>query len=182
MKKMIKNKNRLTIRIKENIDEKISELSKNNNVTKNEIINIILLNFFENKNEDLLDFNFFTLKNEHEYRIYLFDKEKEFLDKKRAEHGFSFITSEIKFRLLNTIYNDKFFTNIEMKSLNDAVNDINVLGRNINTILKNAIETNKYNFDINYEKFSSDLKTIKEILYKLNREMENVNYRVQKRK
>lgn len=178
---MDKDNKRLTLRLKSNLNDKLEEISKKNKISKNELINFILSSSLDKVEDELLDFNYFSSNDEHKFVVFLSTKEKEYLEKYAIEHGFNFVTSEIRYRLYNTIYNDKFYTNIELSALSKIANDLNKLGRNIVKLLENAMKTNRYTFELNYDKFSEDLKEIRKILYDFESEVFNIRARVSKR-
>lgn len=94
-------------------------------------------------------------------RIRISDKEYEFLQQRAKYHGFNSVAKEIKFQILNTIYDeDKNFNNIEMVELRNAINDLNKLGRNLREILTRLQQNNSYNFRVNYEKFGASTQSI----------------------
>lgn len=174
--------NRITLRLFKNIDKKLSKLSKEKNTSKNEMINILLAIILNNEENKLMKFDYFTNKKEHKYTIFLSNKEKEFLEKRAIEHGFNSVTSEIRYRLLNTIYDDKFFTNIEIQYLLQTLNDINKVGRNINSLLENARKTDNYNYEINYPKLKNELIDISKNIKNITNFITNANLRIRKRK
>ena len=163
MKENNKNKVLKSARIEKEMSDKIDEILYGKKYTFTDVINAALFNFFENKFDEKVMFNK-VKKNadiNRNLRIRILDKEYEFLQQRAKYHGFNSVAKEIKFQILNTIYDqDKNFNNIEMGELRNAINDLNKLGRNLREILTRLQQNNSYNFTVNYEKFRAFTQSI----------------------
>ena len=163
MKENNKNKVSKSVKIEKEISDKIDEILCGKRYTFTDVINAALFNFFENKFDEKVMFNK-VKKNadiNRNLRIRVSDKEYEFLQQRAKYHGFNSVAKEIKFQVLNTIYDeDKNFNNIEMGELRNAINDLNKLGRNLKEILARLQQNNSYNFTVNYEKFGTFTQSI----------------------
>ena len=89
-------------------------------------------------------------KSEYKYLVDLFKK-----------HGFNSATKEAKFLLLNLLNSDSpIFNNIEMEELRKSNYELNMVGRNINQMLKVLYEQDLKNFKVNYENLISAVKVV----------------------
>lgn len=159
---------RKTIRISSEIEKEIKEILEKYNISFNLFINIAISEYLSKAKNSLIDFNYFGNSNDNEFRIFLSDREKEFLEQEANNHGFNSITKEIRYRLMNTIYNNKFYTNFEMIELAKAINDLNKFGRNFNEIVKYLRENDGVKFNMNYEVFGNNIEEIVKIFREIN--------------
>ena len=61
-----------------------------------------------------------------------------FLEEQIKKTGNGSLTSEIRFRLLNTIYKNKFFLPVELEKIQNLIYAISKIGNNINQIARIA--------------------------------------------
>lgn len=146
------------IKIDEDAYTFLEKIKKDNKVSMNEIINQIIISFME-KN-DIEQVSEHSPVFSREIRINLTEEEYSFLQNSAKSHGFTSVTKETRWRIKNTIYNDKFYNNIEMKELASALVDINKLGRNINSLVAILKERLGVKFNIDLEKMSDVLNDI----------------------
>lgn len=94
--------------------------------------------------------------------------------------GNNSLTSEIKYRLLNTIYKNKYFLPIELKYFRDLIYQLRKIGSNINQI-STKLNSNKdlNNSDISIIKNSIDTLNIK--INETKDDLENILYSNTKR-
>lgn len=100
----------------------------------------------------LKEFNLSLASAEIDIKLRLFDNEKKYLIEASKTTGTNSLNQEIKLRLLNSIYEKRFLTPIELKSFNDMKFEINMIGRNLHQILKHL--------NFNEEFRSGDLRTL----------------------
>ncbi len=150
--KVLKNTKQISVYINSNIDDKLEYILENKNISKSKLISILLSIALEKEEKiKLLEEDILDNTKQHEYRIKINENEMKFLKENSILHGFSSITKEIKFRLLNTIYYNKFFSNIEMKELRSSLVQLKKIGRNIDEVLKLLHQHDTYDFKINYD-------------------------------
>ena len=105
-------------------------------------------------------------KETHIIRIKLTDSEVNLLKKEAECHGFKSVAKEVRFRLLNSMYQENFFNNIEMKDLTFAVNSLNKVGRNLSALLA-AIRNRDQNVNINFSNFEKMIKMLDGKIYSI---------------
>lgn len=113
---------------------RLQEISKDYKIPITKIVNMIINDKF-NEEINLLSDN----ENDKNYEVSSFlisEKEKDFLIEESKKSGAISLVSEIKYRLLNTMYKNKFYTNNELTNLSKLRNDVNKLGSNFAYILK----------------------------------------------
>ena len=150
------------IKIDEDVYTFLEKIKKDNKVS----INQIIISFME-KN-DIEQVSEHSPVFSREIRINLTEEEYSFLQNSAKSHGFISVTKETRWRIKNTIYNDKFYNNIEMKELASALVDINKLGRNINSLVAILKERLGVKFNIDLEKMSDVLNDINLQIKKVN--------------
>lgn len=124
--------------------EMLEKMSSNSKVPITRIINILISSMdteFEFMQTDILN------EIETEIRFKITESEKEFLQAQALKSGANSLSAEIKYRLLNTIYKNKYFTNNEMKEFIKSRYEINMIGRNLNQLLKQIYTKDDYKLD-----------------------------------
>lgn len=104
---------------------------------------------------------------ETQIRFRINENEKIFLEKQMQKTGNRSLTSEIKFRLINTIYKNKYFLPIELKELSNLNFQIKRIGININQLNK---KLNQKEVLIN-----EDYKNLKDSLDEVNNKIDLVS-------
>lgn len=120
-----------------------------------------------------------------EFRIRLNKKEVDFLKAEAEKNLFSSIPKEIKYRVLNSIYEEKTMSNIELKKMNEMKNDLNKISTNLNELLKvlRKVEKEEQKISgVNYkalitwsEKISKTMNEIKDEYF---RQLEKLEYKL----
>lgn len=120
-----------------------------------------------------------------EFRIRLNKKEVDFLKAEAEKNLFLSIPKEIKYRVLNSIYEEKTMPNIELKKMNEMKNDLNKISTNLNELLKVLRKVEKeerkisgvdYNVLIAWsEKISKTMNEIKDEYF---RQLEKLEYKL----
>ncbi len=146
------------------VDLKLQELKKELQMPINKIITMIINEKLEDlkilKKEYVEDFKSekseYT-KNDMQINFRISEKEKIFLEEQVKRTGNKSLTSEIRYRLLNSIYKNKYFLPIEVKEIRDFNFQIKMIGNNINQI-STKLNSNKTlnNIDISILKNSID--------------------------
>ncbi len=155
MKKLVRQEVKLS---KANYDF-IQSLKEKENATFNEIINAMISRYLEDKNNKLI----LTKKRkpiDHKLTIFITQDEYYFLQEQAIYHGYSSATKELKFLLTNLIYNKAIFSNINMGEMQNAINDMNKLGRNINELIKILKEKKDAKINLNIDRIGSLLNDI----------------------
>lgn len=150
--------------------EILEKLNKEYKIPITSLANSCIYEKLRDKLKLLKEFDLSLTSNEIDIKLRLFDNEKKYLIEASKTTGTNSLNQEIKLRLLNSIYEKRFLTPIELKSFNDMKFEINMIGRNLHQILKHL------NFN---EKFvSADLRTsIRQLNTKLDdtkKEIENI--------
>lgn len=126
-------------------DKTILEYIKSEtNAPYSRIISILLKKFNscdtdeKNKINDEISKNKFYTSDENKIiKLKLTENEVNILKEISKKTGFSSITKQAKFLLLNSIKNEKLFTNIEIDEFIKTRTEINTIGKNI-SIIKNS--------------------------------------------
>ena len=159
------------------VDLKLQELKKELQMPINKIITMIINEKLENskilKKEYVEDLGIEDSKNDVQIKFRISEKEKIFLEEQIKKTGNSSLSSEVKYRLINTIYKNKYFVPVELEKLNNLNNQVKKIGININQIsrkinFKNELE-NK-----DYENFQSNLKEVNFKIDELTDEIKNI--------
>ncbi|RAZ25702.1 hypothetical protein [Campylobacter hyointestinalis] len=146
--------------IKVSKDDKIilEYIKSETNSSYSKIISILLKKFNscdtdeKNKINDEISKNKFYTGDENKIiKLKLTENEVNILKEISKNTGFSSITKQAKFLLLNSIKNEKLFTNIEMDEFIKTRIEINAIGKNI-SILKilrsgNSVKINENNLN-----------------------------------
>lgn len=132
----------INLKISKNNLKILENIKNNSKIPITRIINILISKF--NTNIDFLN-NKIIDNEETVIKIKLTNNEKEFLKNEAEKSGSNTLTSEVKFRLLNTIYKNKYFTNNELIELSKNTYELNKIGVNINQILKKINKENNIN-------------------------------------
>lgn len=154
-------------------DELFSVLKEINSRTKIPLTKIVI-SILNEKLQDIKELNYNKefiedYKNidndlETQIRFRINENERIFLEEQMKRTGNKSLTSEIKFRLLNTIYNNKYFLPIELKYFKDLIYQLRKIGSNINQI-STKLNSNK---DLNYSDISIIKNSIDELNIKIN--------------
>ena len=159
------------------VDLKLQELKKELQMPINKIITMIINEKLENskilKKEYVEDLGIEDSKNDVQIKFRISEKEKIFLEEQIKKTGNNSLSSEVKYRLINTIYKNKYFLPLELEKLNNLNTQIKKIGVNINQIsrkinFKNELE-NK-----DYENFQSNLKEVNFKIDELTDEIKNI--------
>ncbi|EKQ4064687.1 hypothetical protein P4893_001890 [Campylobacter jejuni] len=147
--------------IKVSKDDKIilEYIKSETNASYSKIISILLKKFNscdtdeKNKINDEISKNKFYTSDENKIiKLKLTENEVNILKEISKNTGFSSITKQAKFLLLNSIKNEKLFTNIEIDEFIKTRTEINAICKNIYQLLKilrsgNSVKINENNLN-----------------------------------
>jgi hypothetical protein len=152
------------VNFSEDIDLKLQELKNYLEMPINKIITMIINEKFEDLKIFKKEFLQRNLNDENindiQIKFRINKNEKTFLEEQIKKTGNGSLTSEIRFRLLNSIYKNKFYLPTELKEINNLKFQISMLGNNLNQITR-KINLNK---DLNL----SDFKNLENLLIDVN--------------
>lgn len=150
----------------------LENISKNSKIPVTRIINM-LISTLDNKSE-FMNNNLSTnpIEEDSELRINLTVFEKEFLIKQASINQSKTLSAEIKYRILNTMYKNKYFTNMELSNFMILKREINTIGRNLNQLLK-LLHT-KSNLSVDDNVFKNMLNDININIKELSKSLENI--------
>ena len=158
------------------VDLKLQELKKELQMPINKIITMIINEKLEDlkilKKEYVEDYKDIENKNEFLISFRIKEKEKIFLEEQIKKTGNKSLTSEIKYRLINTIYKNKYFLPIELEKLNNLNTQIKKIGVNINQILK-KINLKKDLENIDYDNFINNINEVNIKINEITNEIKN---------
>ena len=143
----------------------------------NKIITMIINEKLEDikrlKKETVEDLNIKDNQNEIEIRFRIFEKERIFLEQQIQKNGNKSLTSEIRFRLLNSIYKNKYFLPIELTEFKNLVYQIKMIGLNINGIFKRVNFKEELKSE-DYINLQNSINEVNEKIDLINNEMKNI--------
>lgn len=165
------------VNFSEDIDLKLQELKNYLQMPINKIITMIVNEKFEDlkifKKDYLEKLKYNDKENESEIRFRINKNEKIFLEEQIKKTGNGSLTSEIRFRLLNTIYKNKFFLPVELEKIQTVINAISKIGNNINQISRKININKDLNLD-DYEILKNSLDEINIKIGFLEKELKNI--------
>lgn len=151
---------KITLRLSDDNYKKLENIKKISNSSLNLIVNMIIDNYQKDMENKKIYFNDSNLRKDKMVHLRLTQKEYDFLHKESKIHGFNSATKEIKFRLVSSMYNENFFTPIEMNELTPALSSMRRLGANIVTLIK-AIYTKNSNITFNFDNLEKTCELVK---------------------
>lgn len=158
------------------VDLKLQELKQELQMPINKIITMIVNEKLEDlnllKKEYVEDLKIANSKNDIQVKFRINENEKIFLEKQMKRTGNNSLTSEIKYRLLNSIYKNKYFLPIELEKLNNLNIQIKKIGVNINQILK-KINLKKDLENIDYDNFINNINEVNIKIDEITNEIKN---------
>ena len=175
---MIK-KFRQEVRLSNENYEFIQSLKKKENTTFNEIINSMISLYKESPKQESISRVKKSEKQSHRIYITLTDTEYNFLSTQAIKHGFPSPTKEVIFRLTNSMYDEKIFSNSDMNNLLNALNDINKIGRNINELIRILKEKSNAKININIDRLGDLLADIYSFIKIIDKEI--TSYRTEQK-
>jgi len=169
-----------TINFSQEINLKLQELKKELNIPMNKIILMLINEKLENlrrvdkifitesNKSQIKDLYHKNIENDKtfqtEIRFKISNKEKIFLQKQLEKTGNKSLTSEIRYRLINSIYKNEYFLPIELDEFRNLTYQLKKIGININGIFRK--------FNVNKELKKDDYinleNSIKEVNNKIN--------------
>jgi len=170
-----------TINFSQEINLKLQELKKDLNIPMNKII-LMLINekledlrrvdkifLKENTKTQIKDLsNEKILENDKtfqtEIRFKISNKEKIFLQNQLEKTGNKSLTSEIRYRLINSIYKNKYFLPIELDEFRNLTYQLKKIGININGIFRKL--------NLNKELKKDDYVNLENSINKLNNKID----------
>ncbi len=137
------------------------------------IINEKLEDIKRLKKENVEDLKIENNQNEIEIRFRIYENEKYFLEEQMKKTGNGSLTSEIRFRLLNSIYKNKYFLPIELAEFKNLVYQTKMIGLNINGIFKRVNFKEELKSD-DYINLQNSINEVNEKIDLINNEMKNI--------
>ena len=165
------------VNFSEDIDFKLKELKIYLEMPINKIITMVINEKLEDlkisKKNYIEDLKTDDNKNDTAIFFRVKEKEKYFLEEQIKKTGNGSLTSEIRFRLLNTIYKNKFFLPVELEKIQNLIYAISKIGNNINQISR-KININKDLNSSDYEKLQNSLDEVNIKIGFLEKELKNI--------
>lgn len=172
MNKNIKDNFRISCRLSRSNYKFLEEQKEARNTTVTELLNVMIA-YFSDDNKTVITQN----KREdekHKLAFLVTDEEFYFLQSEAQKRGLKYARQEAKFRLLNSIHENKFFNPLEIEALRETKKELNAIGRNLNAQVK-TLQNRKAeikNFDV--EKYDLFLENISKKIDKLSDEFANI--------
>lgn len=157
-----------------NIDDEnlkfLENLSTELNVPKSKILNKIISNFSQNRQneikDDKLDYDKEkNQKQDKEVRLFFTQNEYNIIKENATKNNHFFVKQEIKFLIFNSIYNDKFSNEFELKQFILTKTALNQIARNLNQlnrelIRRSIVKINEKNLEITLKNISDKLDNL----------------------
>ena len=167
--------------IKVSKDDKIilDYIKSETNTPYSKIISVLLKNFNycdtdkKNKINDEISKNKFYKSDESKIvKLKLTENEINTLKEISKKSGFSSVTKQAKFLLLNSIKNEKLFTNLELDEFIKTRTEINAVGKNIYQLLKilragNSVKINEDNLKNTIDTINAKIDILSDSLGKI---------------
>ncbi len=150
--------------------EILNKIKNKTNIPITRIINMVIKTL-ESDNEFINSKNISDM-TETILKVKITKSEKDFLQEQAIKNGSSSLTSEVKYRLLNTIYREKYFTNIELSTFIRTKGEVNKVGINLNQLLK--LLNKKSSLNVNEEILKNMISDINIKVSNLSNELENI--------
>lgn len=154
--------------------EFLENISKETGAAKSKILNSLIDSFIQNpRNSETANLDYRKEKNERknkEVRIFFTQNEYDILKENATKNNHSFVTQEVRFRILNSIYSDKFSNGVELRQFILTKTALNQLGRNLNQFNRELGKKNIVKID---EKFINTI--LQNILDKIDTLIKNLD-------
>ena len=154
----------IRLRVSDEIYYRILLLMEQKSSSKNALINSALFEYFNKESDEKLLKENSDCKLSHTIQIKASDAEFNLLKDRAKAHGFKAAAKELRFILINTLYANKFFSNLEMSKINLATSEFKRLGKNF----YEAIELFKYkkgsSFEIKFDELKQSFTDILEAI------------------
>ena len=159
------------------VDNILQELKQELKMPINNIITMIVNEKLQDlkkiKKEYVEDFKNDENKNDIQVKLRINETEKLFLEEQIKRTGNNSLTSEIRFRLLNSIYKNKYFLPIELTEFKNLVYQTKMIGLNINGIFKRVNFKEELKSD-DYINLQNSINEVNEKIDLINNEMKNI--------
>ncbi|CUU79306.1 hypothetical protein GZ989_011115 (plasmid) [Campylobacter fetus] len=174
-----------------NIDEQnfktLNTIKGETKISISKIINFLISKYAVNNkdikikdNDDLLDIKKINLHEPiKQIRVRLTKQEYDFLSISAKKNGFNLTSKEIRYRLLNTINKNKYYTNLELEDFCKSRSEINTIGRNLNSLVKLLRTRNIIKFDD--ENFKKSIESLNTKIDNLSNELSEILIRSNQR-
>ncbi|ARE81465.1 hypothetical protein [Campylobacter helveticus] len=152
--------------------KRLKEISTKENKSMSKIVNLLIENYFKDAeveksiSQSIEKLNFSEdekSKNHKIIKIKIAEKEYDILKKFALKESLNNVTRYIKYLISLKIYADNSLSNLELKELDKARSEFNMLGKNLNQILKILHSRTSTN-----EKQNSSIKNLNELLEDIN--------------
>ena len=130
----------IRLRVSDEIYYRILLLMEQNSSSKNALINSALLEFLDkDKSDQFLDNNAQTKLN-HKIQIPLSDDEYNLLKNRAKSHGFSSVRKECRYQVINSLYDEQFLNNCELKEFKTATAKFNKVSKDLFELISPLFE------------------------------------------
>lgn len=147
----------------------LENVSKDTHTPKSKILNTIIHSFIQNpqnqKNNKLDYVKEKTKEKNKEVRLFFTQNEFNLIKEAATKNNHSFVTQECRFRILNSIYNDKFSSGIELRQFILTTTAINRIGINLNQLnrelrKRSVAKINEKNLDMTLKDIIDKIDTL----------------------
>lgn len=165
-----------SIRLDNDNYDALKQISDSNNIAIGKILNFLVKKYLLDNAENFNDMPFIKIqhtkdKNTKIIKISLTDKEYKILKQRQKIHLHSSMTQEVKYYILNAIYNDKIINQLELNALALTRAEIHKIGVNINQIAR-AINNNEIK-EIS-KSLGTDIEILQEKIAELKDKINNI--------
>jgi len=171
--------NLIELKIGDELYNMLKEIKKITNIPLTKIVISILNEKLEqikelNYNKEFVeDYKNIDDTYETQIRFRIKEKEKILLEEQLKKTGNKSLTSEIRYRLINSIYKNKYFLPIELKELSNLNFQIKRIGLNINSIYKKINFKEELKND-DYTNLQNGINEVNEKLDLISNEIKNI--------
>lgn len=156
----------------------LENLNKEFKIPKSKILNKIINSFLQkNRQNDIIDNKLHYVKKlkeekKKEVRLFFTQNEYDIIKENAKNNNHSAVTQELRYIIFNTIYKDKFFSNVEMRQFILTKTVLNQIGRNLNQLNRELYKKNIVK--INEKKLEITLNDIMQKIDILSQNLENI--------
>ena len=167
----------IRLRVSDEIYYRILLLMEQNSSSKNALINSALLEFLDkDKSDQFLDNNAQTKLN-HKIQIPLSDDEYNLLKNRAKSHGFSSVRKECRYQVINSLYDEQFLNNCELKEFKTATAKFNKVSKD----LFEFKQSREYDFVQSFKGFEPIIDEINQALESYKKDLDIISKKRQNR-
>nr|WP_321435632.1 hypothetical protein [uncultured Campylobacter sp.] len=171
----------IRLRVSDGIYYRILLLMEQKSSSKNALINSAILEFLDkDKSDQFLDNNAQTKLN-HKIQIPLSDDEYNLLKNRAKSHGFSSVRKECRYQVINSLYDEQFLNNCELKEFKTATAKFNKVSKDLFEFITLFKQSREYDFIQSFKGFEPIIDEINQALESYKKDLDIISKKRQNR-